>query len=175
MFRLIATLALAWALGFAFFSATLPPPAANDAKTDAIIVLTGGPGRLDRGVKILQADEADRLLISGVDPRVSSKAIEHHYHVPPKLMQRIDLGRGAVDTRTNADESAAWIGDHDYHSIRLVTADWHMRRARLELARVLPKDVRIVPDGVRGQPGFTALAREYNKYLLRRAAMIAGY
>ena len=50
-----------------------------------------------------------------------------------------------------------------------------MRRAWLELKRVLPQDIRILPDGVRGQPGFSVLAREYDKYLLRRAAMIAGY
>lgn len=174
MIRLIATMALLWALGFALFVSTLPRPA-PDLRTDGIIVLTGGPGRLARGLQILDAGHADRLLISGVDPRVTAKAIARHYHVRSDLMARVDLGRGAVDTRTNADEAAGWIADHDYRSIRLVTADWHMRRARLELARTLPPNIRILPDGVRGEPGLTALAREYDKYLVRRAAMIAGY
>ncbi|NIJ06886.1 uncharacterized SAM-binding protein YcdF (DUF218 family) [Sphingomonas vulcanisoli] len=174
MLRLIALLALAWALGFALFVTATPPPA-DDRRTDGIIVLTGGPGRLARGLRILKAEKADRLLISGVDPRVSAKAIARTYHVPNVLMARVDLGRGAVDTRTNADEAAAWIADNGYHSIRLVTADWHMRRARLELTRVLGRDIAILPDGVHGEPGLAALAREYNKYLLRRAAMIAGY
>ena len=175
MLRLIALLLLAWTLGFALFASAMPSPASEEARTDGIIVLTGGPGRLARGIRILQTEKADRLLISGVDSRVSSRAIERHYHVPHALMARVDLGHGAVDTRTNADEAAAWIAGHNYHSFRLVTADWHMRRARLELALVLPRDVRILPDGVRGEPGLTAFVREYNKYLLRRAAMVAGY
>ncbi|WP_368039832.1 YdcF family protein [Sphingomonas bacterium] len=174
MLRLIATLALLWTLGLALFATILPPPA-DLRRTDGIIVLTGGPGRLARGLQVLKAGKADRLLISGVDPRVDAQAIARANHVPDALMRLVDLGRGAVDTRTNADEAAAWIAAHHYRSIRLVTADWHMRRARLELARVLGKDIAILPDGVRGEPGLAALAREYDKYLLRRAAMIVGY
>src|SRR5690606_22838652 len=44
--RLISLLFLAWVLGFAWF-ALLPPMPAPPQKTDAIVVLTGGPGRID--------------------------------------------------------------------------------------------------------------------------------
>src|SRR3546814_10350716 len=35
----------------------------------------------------------------------------------------IDLGHEAVDTRSNAEETAAWVRDHRYRSVRLVTSD----------------------------------------------------
>jgi hypothetical protein len=46
-----------------------------------------------------------------------------------------------------------------------------MRRARYEVRRELGDDYRIVPDAVRGEPGFMTLFGEYNKYLLRRIAV----
>jgi uncharacterized SAM-binding protein YcdF (DUF218 family) len=63
--RLISLFFLAWVLGFAWFALLLPLPAAAQ-KTDAIVVLTGGPGRIDRALERLEAGDAKRLLISGV-------------------------------------------------------------------------------------------------------------
>src|SRR3546814_8800901 len=48
--RLISLLFLAWVLGFAWFALLLPLPAAPQ-KTDGIVVLTGGPGRIDRALE----------------------------------------------------------------------------------------------------------------------------
>ena len=63
---------------------------------------------------------------------------------------------------------------HDYHSVRLVTTDWHMARARFELAHVLDADILLVADAVPSQPGLVLLLKEYNKYLLRRGAALFG-
>jgi uncharacterized SAM-binding protein YcdF (DUF218 family) len=49
-----------------------------------------------------------------------------------------------------------------------VTTDWHMARARFEMARLLGNDVVLVADGVPSEPGFRVLLTEYTKYLLRR-------
>ncbi len=56
-------------------------------------------------------------------------------------------------------------------SLRLVTSDWHMRRARYEFSRKLGKGYNIVPDAVRTEPGLTTLFGEYNKYVLRRLSV----
>src|SRR3546814_1477416 len=56
----------------------------------------------------------------------------------------VDLGREAVDTRSNADETVRWVNKRGYRSLRLVTSAWHMPRARLELAERLDDDVEIV-------------------------------
>ena len=72
--RLISLVFLAWALGFAWF-ALLPPLPAPAQKTDAIVVLTGGPGRIDRALERLEAGDAKRLLISGVAREVKPREL----------------------------------------------------------------------------------------------------
>ena len=62
--RLISLLFLAWVLGFAWFALLLPLPA-GDQTTDAIVVLTGGPGRIDRGLELLEAGRAATTRASG--------------------------------------------------------------------------------------------------------------
>jgi uncharacterized SAM-binding protein YcdF (DUF218 family) len=170
--RIVSALLLLWALGFVIFAIDLPRPAGAQY-TDGIVVLTGGPGRVRRGIDVLAARRAQRMLVSGVDRRVRPADIAATYHVGPGLLSRIDLGRSAVDTRSNALETRRWIAAHKYKSIRLVTTDWHMRRARFELRQVL-RGVTVVPDAVRSEPGLLGLLREYHKYLLRQAAALAG-
>jgi len=43
-----------------------------------------------------------------------------------ELKSRIDLGYEAKNTRGNAVEVAKWVRDHQYKSIRLVTANYHI-------------------------------------------------
>jgi uncharacterized SAM-binding protein YcdF (DUF218 family) len=172
--RILAALALAWALGFALFMLVLPDPL-DDHPTDAIVVPTGAAGRIDRGIDLLEAHEAKRMLISGVAPTVRPIDLALEYHAPSALFACcIDLGRQAVDTRSNAEETARWVRAHHYRSVRLVTSDWHMARARMELGNALDDDVVIERDGVKGQPNLKLLLAEYNKLLLRRVALWLG-
>lgn len=171
--RVLSLVVLLWALGFVAFAIYLPRPAA-DERTDGIVVLTGGPGRMRRGLELLQQERAGRLLVSGVDRRVRPGELAAVYDIPEALLGRIDLGRSAVDTRSNALETRRWIARHRYRSIRLITTDWHMTRARFELRQVL-SGVRVVPDAVPSEPDLWGLLREYHKYLLRRGAALAGH
>jgi uncharacterized SAM-binding protein YcdF (DUF218 family) len=170
--RLFSLIVLLWALGFAWFAIDLPRPA-GDEDTDGIVVLTGGPGRIQRGLDVLAEGHARRMLVSGVDRRVRPADLIETYHVSPAILARTDLGRMAVDTRSNALETRRWIARNHYRSIRLVTTDWHMRRARFELRQVM-SGVRVVPDAVPSEPDLLGLLREYHKYLLRRGAALIG-
>ena len=171
--RLLAALALAWLCGFILFVVTLPAPAGPDA-TDAVVVLTGGQGRIERGIDLLRHRRARRMLVSGVDRTVRPHELALRTGAPAALFACcVDLGREAVDTRSNAEETAAWVRRRGYGTIRLVTTDWHMPRARFELARLLP-NVVIVEDAVRSEPSLTVLLKEYDKYLLRRLAVPLG-
>ncbi|WBO22662.1 YdcF family protein [Sphingomonas abietis] len=174
--RLIALLIVLWGLGFAVFTLTLPRPAGNE-QTDAIVVLTGGAGRLDRGLAMLAQHRAQRLLVSGADRTVRKKELALRTGRPEALFDCcVDLGQESVDTRTNATETAKWLLAHHYHSARLITTDWHMPRAHSDLDRALAgKGIAILPDAVRSQPGFMTLFTEYHKYLLRRIAAPFGY
>lgn len=172
--RLISLLFLAWVLGFAWFALLLPLPAAAQ-KTDAIVVLTGGPGRIDRALERLEADDAKRLLISGVAREVKPKELAAEYKRPKALFDCcIALGFEAEDTRSNATEVANWVARRNYKSLRLITTDWHMRRAEYEIGRAVGTKVTIVADAVRSQPSFATLFREYHKYLAGLAGGLLG-
>ena len=173
--RIAAVIGLAWALGFALFMLSLGKPLDSGVRTDAIVVPTGGAGRIDRGIALIRARSAKRMLITGADPTVRPIELAVQYNTSPRLFRCcIDLGHDAVDTRSNADETAAWVRARGYKSVRLVTADWHIARAKLELSNALGEDVEVLGDGVPTQPRFAALLREYHKYLVRRLALLTG-
>jgi uncharacterized SAM-binding protein YcdF (DUF218 family) len=173
--RLLSALIIVWVVGFVLFVGLLPRPA-GDRTTDGIIVLTGGPGRIERGLNLMEQHKAKRMLVSGVNLVVGRRDFLVMFRPPLKLFDCcVDLGTDAVDTRSNGAESAAWVQKYRFHSIRLVTTDWHMRRARFELGQALPKDVEIVTDAVRSEPDLPVLLTEYHKYLLRRAAALLGF
>jgi uncharacterized SAM-binding protein YcdF (DUF218 family) len=172
--RLIAILVLAYLLGFVAFMVMLPRPREGQA-TDAIVVPTGGPGRIDRGLDLIAQHQAKRMLISGVAPGVRPVELAATNRAPVSVFACcVDLGHEAVDTRSNAMETAAWVSAHGYKSVRLVTSDWHMARASMELRAALGGDVTIVSDGVPGEAPLGLLIVEYNKLLLRRVALWSG-
>jgi len=173
--RLFALIALAYLLGFAVFMLSLGKPAGPE-RTDAIVVLTGGAGRVARGLTLMEAGAAKRLLISGADSTVRPNELADQYRVPRRLFRCcIDLGYEAVDTRSNAEETAGWLAENRYRSVRLVTTEWHMPRARMELAHALTTDVDVIGDAIPSDPPVSMLVREYNKYLVRRVALWLGY
>lgn len=172
--RLVSLVLLAWALGFAWFVVALPRPA-DDAPTDAIVVLSGAKGRIERGLDLLARKRARALFFSGVERTVRSTELAERTGRPAALFACcVTLGQEAVDTRSNAEESAAWLKARRYRSVRLVTTDWHMPRARFELERLAGGAFTIMPDAVKSEPNFAALFTEYNKYILRRLAVLIG-
>ena len=173
--RLLSVAGLIWALGFALFASILPGAADPGIVTDAIVVVTGGPGRIARGFALLERGRARRMFVSGVDRRVRPADLAVQYRAPARLVACcVELGRDSVDTRTNAAETVRWLGLRGLRSVRLVTTDWHMPRARFELARIMPAGTTILPDAVPSEPGLAVLVAEYNKWLLRRIAAPLG-
>ncbi|MDQ3478940.1 MAG: YdcF family protein [Pseudomonadota bacterium] len=170
--RALSFLLLLYALGFMLFAVTLGRPA-DAAATDAAVVLTGGPGRIEHGVQVLRDRQAKRLLVSGTDPAVTKEDLARFLPRSDRLLRCcVDLDSTSVDTRSNAEEAGRWLAKNQYRSFRLITSDWHMLRARYEFHRVLGDKYQLVPDGVRSQPSFLILFGEYNKYLLRRVAVL---
>jgi uncharacterized SAM-binding protein YcdF (DUF218 family) len=170
--RFFSVLVLVYLLGFIVFAVTLNGPAKGQ-RTDAVIAITGGPGRIERGIEVLSDGLAKRMLIAGTDPSVTKPDLIRRLKGKKKLVDCcVDLGSESVDTRSNAEEANRWLTMRGYKSFRLVTSDWHMRRARYEFRRVMGKRYTIVPDAVRTQPSFMTLFGEYNKYLLRRIAVM---
>lgn len=147
-------------------------PQAIAEKTDAIIVLTGGDKRVNTGLDLLEDGKADYLLISGVNPQVKTEeliALWNGDH--EKVMPRITLGYNADSTAANAVESQEWIKKNNIHSIRLVTANYHMTRSMLMFRQAMPdliiiKHPVIPPDFTPWKEQFWPLTfSEYNKVL----------
>ena len=173
--RGLSLVVLAYLVGFVLFALTLGKPAKAEApQTDAAVVLTGGIGRIEHGVEAVRAGKTKRLLVAGADPSVTKADLARRLPGKRELLNCcVDLGSESVDTRSNAEEAARWIDRHGFKSVRLITSDWHMRRARYEFRKVLGDKVRLTTDAVRSEPGFMVLFGEYNKYVLRRLAVWA--
>ena len=172
-----AALAGAWLAGLVWFAAEVPVRVADPAtRTDAIVVLTGGSERIATGLELLAEGRAATLFVSGVHRGVDVAELLRRGHFGhPELAGAIVLGYAAADTVGNAAETAAWVARRHLHSLRLVTAAYHMRRSLWEFHQAMP-DVTIIPnpvfpDAVKSRdwwrwPGTAALlATEYSKYL----------
>lgn len=173
--RSLALVALLWAAGLVFFLGVPRIPAPASRRTDAIVVLTGDGGRIARGVALLRAGAAPRLFISGVARGTGARALARDTQTPMRLFRCcVVLGHEATDTRSNAEETAAWVRANRVRSLRLVTSDYHIRRARLELEAELPPGVLLLDEPVPSHLRPGALLGEYHKWLARLIARRAA-
>ncbi len=172
--RALSLFLILYALGFILFSVTLGRPALDDAEqVDAVVVITGAPGRIEHGLELLADGKVGRMLVAGADPSVTKPDLVRVFGGQRRFVSCcVDLGSESVDTRSNADEAQRWLSRRKFKTLRLVTSDWHMRRARYEFSRVLDDDYTVVSDAVRTEPSFMTLFGEYNKYLLRRVSVL---
>jgi uncharacterized SAM-binding protein YcdF (DUF218 family) len=166
-------------VGFAERIAHALPPA--DPHADAIVVLTGGSARIDGALQLLAEGRASRLLISGVDPKVSPNDLANTVDntLRDDLDCCVDLGHDAIDTIGNAAETRRWAEERNFTSLIVVTSDYHMPRSMTELSGAMP-DIDLIPfpvsnptlhlaDWWRDAPTFALLAREYGKFLVAKA------
>ncbi len=170
-----------WLVGMVMFARDIVyEPPKNIQKTDAIIVLTGGRQRIKTALELYDGGNADYLFISGVPNEVTLTSIIEQTDVKEvKNPDNIILGHHANNTAENALETASWVYDHKFKSIRLVTSAYHMPRSLIEF-RCRNIDSEIIPhpvftDEVKHNkwwkwPGTTLLlSSEYNKYLFALA------
>ena len=132
---------LVWLAGLIWFAGTIPNDVVDPySPADAIVVLTGGSQRFETGLDLLAAGKGKQLFISGVHQGVTVADLMHQAHrAPDRPACCVVLGHEADSTLGNALETAAWMRREGYHSLRLVTAAYHMRRSLLEFARVMPE------------------------------------
>lgn len=117
--------------------------------TDLTVVLTGGSNRVHEGLALLAARRSPYLFISGVYPGVdAAEMVRLAGGADVWVPCCITLGYRARDTVGNAEEVAGFIHRSGVRSIRLVTSNYHMRRARLEFSRTMPSGLVIIPHPV---------------------------
>jgi uncharacterized SAM-binding protein YcdF (DUF218 family) len=143
---------------------------------DGIAVLTGGVARIDEAMRLLADGRAKRLLITGVNRTTSLEALKRLSSEDDRLFACcVDIDKEALNTIDNASETKQWADRNDFHSVIVVTSNYHMPRALAELGREMP-NVTLVPYSVVdnharverwwGYPGTAKLLMsEYMKFL----------
>lgn len=173
---------MVFTIGFAFFADYVSSMATprNPGAADAIIVVTGGKSRLEAAVGLLKSGKGERLLISGVHPAADLDDIRAVTGGDRTLFNCcVDMDYAALDTIGNAQESAKWLRDHAYSSVILVTNNYHMPRALLEMRRMV-SGARFVPypvvntridhgNWLTSREVLRVLFTEYTKYLVALA------
>lgn len=141
-------LAVASAWPAALFSSYLgslgrPPDAFEH--TRAIVSLAGGPGRLGRGLDLLDAGKADVLLLSGTGKGARLEDI-----FPGRDLSRFASGNvillesRSTSTYENAIEAWAVLAARgEVREIVLLTSNYHMLRSEFVFRKVFPADVVI--------------------------------
>jgi uncharacterized SAM-binding protein YcdF (DUF218 family) len=170
-----------WVTGLVKFVNLIPRDVADaESATDAVVVLTGGSMRLETGLKLLQDGHGRKLFISGVHRGVEvNELLKVARHSPEELDCCVTLGYSADNTVGNARETAIWMQEEGFRSLRLVTASYHMPRSVEEFRAVSPDliivDHPVFPSHVKTDdwwrwPGTTTLIiGEYHKFLIARA------
>jgi uncharacterized SAM-binding protein YcdF (DUF218 family) len=177
---LVAVLAIVFvaaSIGFVGFISQLRGAETKPAHTaDGIVVLTGGSSRVSDAMELLADGYGKRLLISGVHPTNAVSDISRSLPDNQSLLGCcVDLDRSAVNTRSNAAETRRWAHERGFKSLIVVTSNYHMPRAIVELSHAMP-DIALIPYAVvgdkwRDEPWWTSgatvrlLLSEYVKYV----------
>lgn len=132
-------------LGFIVFASASSRRSAPVAKkADAIVVLTGAQRRIEAGIDLLRRGAGARLLISGVDRRVSpDEVLRLHVQATASRICCIDFGYDALDTIGNAQETRVWAEHYRFTRLIVVTSSYHMPRSLNELSIAMP-DVELI-------------------------------
>lgn len=156
-----------------YVSIVTSPTPVLEAKADGIVVLTGGENRLRRAATLLSKGYSERLLVTGVNPKLSSQSFQKVVGVSDELLDCcVQIDRLAKDTIGNALAAQKWNEQVKAKSLIVVTGAFHMPRAIKELSHALPKMKLIavpvnVPEGEawwRDQSRLRDLVREYAKF-----------
>jgi uncharacterized SAM-binding protein YcdF (DUF218 family) len=148
----VATLALmAGLVVFAAFIGHYTPRNLSPAiaqPTDGILVLTGGDRRVGEGLRLLGEGHGRRVLISGVNVHTTIEDLQRRSALSADFFKCcVDVGYAALDTIGNAEEARAWAATWGFRRLLVVTSNYHMPRALVELAREVPH-IELVPHPV---------------------------
>ena len=141
----VAGASILFVAGFALFAASVSSFASNRGEeADAIVILTGGEGRLRHGLDFFSEGLARRLLISGVNRSTTREDLQRNSEIAPVLFACcVDIGYEALDTVGNADEARNWVRTWGFNRVAIVTSSYHMPRSYIEFATAMP-DIEFV-------------------------------
>lgn len=118
-----------------FLTLTQPPKQA-----DAIIVLSGGKGRIEKAAELYKAGYAPYIILSNSKESASSSGDMLQTALNLGIPQDVIYTENAAEsTYQNAEFTLPIMKEHDFQSAIVVSSDFHMRRVKLLFDRVYKK------------------------------------
>jgi uncharacterized SAM-binding protein YcdF (DUF218 family) len=118
-------------------------------QAEGVVALTGGSERVLEAAELLARGKARRLLITGVNRATHGSDLARLLPISRDLFDCcVDLGYTAQDTEGNARETRDWAKRRRISGpLIVVTSNYHMPRALVELSAALP-GVKLYPSPV---------------------------
>src|SRR4051812_30767900 len=147
-----------------------------ERQADGIVVLTGGSSRVSDAMALRAGGYGRRLLISGVHPTNDASDISRSLRKSRQMINCcVDLDYPAINPRSTAAQTRRWVHERRFRSLIVVTSNYHMPRAVVELSHAMP-DIDLIPYAVVGEkwrdepwwtsgPTLRLLFSEYAKYV----------
>ena len=149
----------------------------NSQKADAIVVLAGGKGRVEEGIRLFRESRGKFLFFVGVDPSVRKSDLYRPRPGDPSA-ENVFLEKSSRNTLENSIYGRDVIVSSGVRSILLITSRYHLKRASILFRHSLPRDITIIPypvDTVNLKESwwnhggsFHLLFREFYKYCMLR-------
>jgi uncharacterized SAM-binding protein YcdF (DUF218 family) len=116
----------------------------RSVKADAIVVLAGGKGRVEEGVRLYREHQGRYLFLIGVDPMVRKSDLFRERRGEGGG-EGVFLEKVSRNTLENALYARDMLLKKEVGSILLITSRYHMKRAVLLFRNTLPKEIAIYP------------------------------
>jgi uncharacterized SAM-binding protein YcdF (DUF218 family) len=118
----------------------IPAPASRPA--DAVIVLSGGEGRISAGFKAWISGGGKDLCILGAGKKVDPvHLLPEAASLSVDALSHIQVEGWSENTLENAFSAKSIVAERGYSSVLLVTSNYHVPRAYLAFRKVLPAGV----------------------------------
>lgn len=116
----------------------------RQVQVDAIVVLAGGKGRVEEGVRLFKEHRANWLFLVGVDPTVRKSDLYRPKQGDPSS-DNVILEKLSRNTLENAIYGRDILAEHKVRSILLITSRYHLKRSAILFRNALPPEVAVYP------------------------------
>lgn len=153
----------------------------RELNPDAVVVLAGGRGRIEEGVRLYREGKGQRLFLIGLGPSVKKTDL-YKESEGGRSGEQVFIEKVSRNTLENAIFARELISRNNVRSMLLITSRYHMKRSLLIFRSLLPKDIAIYPHPVASKNSTEAwwshsgslrlLFSEFYKYCLYRVIFI---
>ena len=116
----------------------------RQVQVDAIVVLAGGKGRVEEGVRLFKERCGNWLFLVGVDPSVRKSDLYRPRQGDPSA-DNVILEKLSRNTLENAIYGRDILTEHKVRSVLLITSRYHLKRSAILFRNALPPEVALYP------------------------------